>query len=68
MIPLSTFQTDYSKIPKQGNVYVYCKSGMRAAIGMSYAKRAGYTNKFIIMKGGMNKAIQERYPLVPYSG
>ena len=41
---------------------------MRAVIGMSYAKRAGYTNKFIIMKGGMNKAIQERYPLVPYSG
>ena len=68
LIPLSTFQTDYSKIPKEGNVYVYCKSGMRAAIGMSYAKRAGYTNKFIIMKGGMNKAIQERYPLVPYSG
>ena len=68
LIPLSTFQKDVSKIPNNGNVYVYCKSGMRAVIGMSYAKRAGFTNNFIIMQGGMNKAIQEGYPLVPYSG
>ena len=66
LIPLSSFFTNYSNIPKEGNVYVYCKSGMRAVAGMSYAKRAGYNNKFIIMKGGMNKAIEEGYPLVPY--
>ena len=68
LIPLTTFQTDYIKIPKNGNVYVYCKSGMRAVVGMSYAKRAGYTNKMVIMSGGMNKAIEEGYPLVPYPG
>ena len=68
LIPLTTFQTDYIKIPKNGNVYVYCKSGMRAVVGMSYAKRAGYTNKMVIMSGGMNTAIEEGYPLVPYPG
>lgn len=68
LIPLSTFQEDYTNIPKEGNVYVFCKSGARAVVGMSFAKRAGYSNKFIIMKGGMNKAIEEKYPLVPYEG
>ena len=68
LIPLTTFQTDYIKIPKNGNVYVFCKSGMRAVVGMSYAKRAGYTNRMVIMSGGMNKAIEEGYPLVPYPG
>ena len=51
-----------------GDVYVYCKSGMRAVVGMSYAKRAGFINRFIIMQGGINKAIEEGFPLVPYSG
>ena len=68
LIPLRTFQNDYGKIPKEGNVYVFCKSGGRAVVGMSYAKRAGYSNNFIIMKGGMTQAISEGYPLVPYEG
>ena len=68
LIPLTIFQTDYTKIPNNGNVYVFCKSGMRAVVGMTYAKRAGYTNRMIIMQGGMNKAIEEGYPLVPYPG
>lgn len=66
LIPLSTFLKDYTKIPNDGNVYVFCKSGMRAVVGMSYAKRAGYTNRMVIMSGGMNQAIEEGYPLVPY--
>ena len=68
LIPLRTFQDDYEKIPKDGNVYVFCKSGGRAVVGMSYAKRGGYQNKFIIMKGGMTQAIKEGYPVVPYEG
>lgn len=66
LIPLTSFPTNYKKIPSNGNVYVYCKSGMRAVVGMTYAKRAGYTNRMIIMSGGINKAIEEGYPLVPY--
>ena len=68
LIPLTTFPTDFYKIPMDGEVYVYCKSGMRAVVGMTYAKRAGFINRFIIMQGGMNKAIEEGFPLVPYSG
>ena len=68
LIPLSTFQTNYKKIPTNGNVFVFCKSGMRAVVGMTYAKRVGYKNRIVIMKGGMSKAIEEGYPLVPYSG
>jgi hydroxyacylglutathione hydrolase len=68
LIPLTTFPTDFYKIPMDGDVYVYCKSGMRAVVGMTYAKRAGFINRFIIMQGGMNKAIEEGFPLVPYSG
>ena len=67
LVPLSTFLYDNSDIPKEGNVYVFCKSGLRAIIGMSFIKRSGYKNNFIIMKGGMKKAIDEKYPLIPYS-
>ena len=67
LIPLSTFFNDYAKIPKNGNVYVFCKSGGRAVVGTSYAKRKGYTNKFIIMKGGMDQAIKEGIKTVPYN-
>ena len=66
LIPLNTFKNNYVKVPKEGNVYVFCKSGGRAVVGMSYVKRAGYTNKFIIMRGGMDQAIKEGYPTVPY--
>lgn len=68
LIPLTTFQTDFYKIPMDGDVYVYCKSGMRAVVCMTYAKRAGFINRFVIMQGGMNKAIEEGFPLVPFSG
>ena len=67
LIPLSTFQTDYVNIPQDVDVYVFCKGGGRALLAMSYAKRFGYTNRFIIMRGGMSKTINGGYPLVPYS-
>ena len=46
---------------------MFCKSGGRAVVGTSYAKRKGYTNKFIIMKGGMDQAIKEGIKTVPYN-
>ena len=68
LIPLSTFLKNYGNIPKKGDVYVFCKSGMRAVVGMSFAKRAGYSNNFIIMRGGMDQAIKNKYSVVPYPG
>ena len=69
LIPMSTFMKNqsYKKIPTTGNVYVYCYGGTRAVVAMSFIKRAGYTNKFYIMKLGIFNVIQENYPLVPYS-
>ena len=68
LLPLSCVNDEIYKIPQIGNIYVYCRSGMRAVTYMTYAKRAGYKNKIIIMEGGMLKAIQEGFPLVPFSG
>ena len=68
LIPMSTFmEKNYLNIPTNGNVYVYCYGGTRAVVAMSFIKRAGYTNKFFIMKLGISNAIKEKYPLVPYS-
>ena len=68
LFPLSTFNIDYVNLPKDVDVYVFCKGGGRALSAMSFAKRAGFTNKFIIMRGGMGKTINEGYPLGPYDG
>ena len=67
LMPLSKFREDYVNLPKDLDIYVYCKLGKRALIGMTYAQRAGYTNRFVIMRGGMNQTIHEEYPLVDYT-
>ena len=68
LIPLPTFVTDYNKITKDEDVYIFCGGGGRALLGMSYLKREGYTNKLIVMRGGMGKTIKEGYSLVEYTG
>jgi hydroxyacylglutathione hydrolase len=68
LIPLPTFVTDYNKITKDEDVYIFCGGGGRALLGISYLKRAGYTNKLIVMRGGMGKTIKEGYSLVKYTG
>ena len=67
LLPLSTFRKEYTTLPKDKDIYFYCKSGGRALLGMTYVQRAGYKNKLIVMRGGMTKTIQEGYPLIPYS-
>ena len=68
LIPLSDFKNNFKKIPNGGEIYVYCTGGIRAIAGMTFAKREGYKNKFIIMEGGMMKTIKEGFPTVPYNG
>ena len=68
LIPLTTFKENFNKIPKEGDVYIYCKSGMRAVTGMTFAKREGYKNKFIIIEGGTLRTIKEGFQVVPYTG
>ena len=64
LIPLSTFRTDYVNIPKNEDIYIFCKGGGRSLSAMSYLKRQGYTNNIYVMKGGINQSIKEGYPLV----
>ena len=66
LIPLSTFLSNYNQIPTIGDVYIFCKSGTRSIIGMTFAKRKGYNNRFIVMKGGISRAIEEGFPLIPF--
>ena len=68
LIPLSTFKSEYSKITKEENVYIFCRKGVRALLAMSFLQRSGYTNKLIIMRDGMEKIIKEGYSLDKYSG
>ena len=68
LIPFSTFKTEYTKITKNENVYIFCKGGGRSLLGMSFLQRLGYTNKLIIMRGGIDKTIKEGYSLEKYSG
>ncbi len=68
LIPLPTFVNDYNKITKDEDVYIFCGGGGRALLGMSFLKREGFTNKIIVMRGGMGKTIKEGYSLVEYTG
>ena len=66
LLPLSNFKDTYEKIPDDVDVYIFCKSGGRALLAMSFLQRAGYDFKLIIMKGGMTQTIKEEYPVVKY--
>ena len=35
-------------------------------VGMTYAKKEGYKNKFIIMERVMKEALKEGFPTLPY--
>ena len=63
-IPLSTFRTNFINIPKNEDIYIFCKGGGRSLSAMSYLKREGYTNDIYVMKGGITQTIKEGYPLV----
>ena len=65
---LNNFQTDYVQIPNDVDVYIFCGGGGRALLATTFLKRAGYTNRIVVMRGGMTKTIKEGYTLVPYTG
>ena len=64
-IPLSEFKDRYNELPKKGEIYVLCKTGVRATVAMTFAKK-GYSNKFQIIEKGIEKTIEEGYHLVEY--
>jgi rhodanese-related sulfurtransferase len=68
LIPLSTLSTKTNQLPKNDDIYLFCKTGGRALIAMSFLKKAGFRNKLYVMKGGMTKTIEEGFALVKYTG
>jgi len=68
LIPLSTLTTKINKLPKKGDVYLFCKTGGRALMAMSFLKKAGVKSKLYVMKGGITKTIEEGFTLAKYTG
>ncbi|MEA2023147.1 MAG: rhodanese-like domain-containing protein [Actinomycetota bacterium] len=53
-IPLRTLAANVDKIPTDTQVYVYCKSGFRAAQALSSLGMLGYTTNVLSYKPGWN--------------
>ena len=66
LIPLSTLSQKSKKISNKNDVYLFCKSGGRALMAMSFLKKKGYTNNLYIMEGGITKTIEEGFTLSKY--
>ncbi len=52
-IPMSEFKKRLSEIPKQGDVLVFCHSGMRSANVVRFLNKKGYDNVLNIKGGSM---------------
>jgi rhodanese-related sulfurtransferase len=68
LIPLSTLNRKIKKLPKNGEIYLFCKTGGRALMAMSFLKRARVKSKLYIMRGGITKTIEEGFALVKSTG
>ena len=66
LIPLSQFNVRYQELPEKGDIYIFCKTGTRAVMAMTFAIKMGYINKFYIMKGGINKLVNNGFHLDEY--
>ena len=64
LIPLSTLNRKIKKLPKNGDIYLFCKTGGRALMAMSFLKKARVKSKLYIMRGGITKTIEEGFDLV----
>jgi len=61
--PLSTLNRKIKKLPK-GDIYLFCKTGGRALMAISFLKKQRVKNKLFIMRGGIDQTIREGYALV----
>ncbi len=59
-IPMSEFKKRLNEIPKQGDVLVFCHSGMRSANVVRFLSKNGYDNVLNIKGGSM--ALSRTFP------
>ncbi len=62
-IPLSVFEEEYTKIPKDRKVVMVCKAGGRSLRAAAYLVNHGYENA-INMKHGMISWAQKGFPTI----
>lgn len=51
VMSLGEFEDRFKEIPKDGPVYLYCRSGRRSRIALEYLKTKGYDNCFNVTGG-----------------
>jgi sulfur-carrier protein adenylyltransferase/sulfurtransferase len=51
LIPMSEIEERFAEIPKEGTVYVYCRSGRRSRTAIEFLKSKGYNNLFNVTGG-----------------
>jgi adenylyltransferase/sulfurtransferase len=51
LIPMSELEDRFSEIPKEGPVYVHCRSGKRSRTAIEFLKTKGYKNCFNVTGG-----------------
>ena len=61
LIPMSEFEARWSEIPKEGTVYLYCRTGRRSRSALEYLKTKGYSN-CINVTGGIVAWMNEVNP------
>ena len=66
LIPLSQFNDKYNELPEKGEIYIFCKTGTRAVMAMSFLIKKGFTNRFYIMKGGIDELKDDGYHFDKY--
>lgn len=61
LIPMSELQDRYAEIPKEGTVYVHCRSGKRSRTAIEFLKTKGYAN-CVNVTGGILAWLNEVNP------
>ncbi len=51
LIPMSEIEERFAEIPKEGTVYIYCRSGRRSRTAIEFLKSKGYSNLFNVTGG-----------------
>jgi adenylyltransferase/sulfurtransferase len=53
LLPLPELSTRFAEVPKDREVIVHCKSGMRSLRAIQFLKQQGFTNNLRNLKGGI---------------
>jgi rhodanese-related sulfurtransferase len=61
LIPLGTLEERFAEIPKEGTVYLYCRSGRRSRVALEFLKTKGYHN-CVNVTGGIMAWLNEINP------